>query len=291
MEAIVTQVAAALRTLTADGVNLTEPYGDDVPAPSANGIVLVPWPNRVEDGSWLLDGAPQQLDITEPRFHNASQGLLRWTAYTLVEHGQSVVELAATVHPQHGYPFQLDTRVRYELVERGITVTHTILNVGTARAPVAIGAHPFLRVGDVPTEQLVITVAASSRFSATERKIPFMQSSLDGEEADLRGGRPLALLRLDDTYGDVEHVEGRAVHSVQAADGSRVELWQDESFGYVQVFTLPNYPRDGRPDLAVAIEPMTAPPNALASKRSLKWLAPDETWVARWGIGYEPGRS
>ncbi len=53
--------------------------------PFGCGIVLVPWPNRVEDGRWTLDGQPQQLDLTEPARHNAIHGLLRTTAYDLVE--------------------------------------------------------------------------------------------------------------------------------------------------------------------------------------------------------------
>ncbi len=36
--------------------------------------------------------------------------------------------LAATVWPQSGYPFLLETQVRYELVDDGLTVTHRIRN-------------------------------------------------------------------------------------------------------------------------------------------------------------------
>ena len=38
--------------------------------------------------------------------------------------------------------------------------------------------------------------------------------------------------------------------------------------------------------LAVAIEPMTAAPNALNTGLGLRWLEPDENWVVRWGIRY-----
>jgi aldose 1-epimerase len=36
--------------------------------------------------------------------------------------------------------------------------------------------------------------------------------------------------------------------------------------------------------VAIAIEPMTAPTNALNSGRDLKWLAPGETWSVTWGV-------
>lgn len=287
--AIVTQLAAALRTFTIDGENLTEPYGDDVPTPGGNGIVAVPWPNRVDDGMWVLDGAQQKLDISEVRFNNAIHGLLRFTPYSLVARQEDSVTLAATVYPQHGYPFQLDTTVTYALVENGLTVTHEITNSGTERAPVAIGTHPYLRVGDVPVEQLVLTVNARTRFESTQRLIPFAEMPVEGTEYDLRRGRRVETLKLDDAYGELTMQNGQARHTLAAPDGRVVTLWQDANFGFVQVFTPRNYLRAGRPGLAVAIEPMTAPPNALVTKRALKWIKPSESWTVSWGITYDRG--
>ena len=37
----------------------------------------------------------------------------------------------------------------------------------------------------------------------------------------------------------------------------------------------------------VAIEPMTAAPDALNNGKGLRWLAPGETMTARWGVRYE----
>src|SRR5580698_3956159 len=99
-EATITQVAASIRELRIGGTELTEPYGEFSTPPFACGIVLVPWPNRVEDGSWKLDGVRQQLDITEPALHNAIHGLLRNTAYTALEQSDDSVTLGATIYPQ-----------------------------------------------------------------------------------------------------------------------------------------------------------------------------------------------
>ena len=56
-------VAARLRSLTIDGVHLTEPAeGDDLP-PFCSGISLAPWPNRVRDARWTLDGAAVGTDL------------------------------------------------------------------------------------------------------------------------------------------------------------------------------------------------------------------------------------
>jgi aldose 1-epimerase len=284
--AIITEVAAALRTLEIDGVHITEPYGPDVVPPMGDGIVLAPWPNRVEDGIWMHEGKRQHLDITEPARHNAIHGLLRSTAYRVAEQSESAVTLAATVFPQHGYPFMVDTRVTYELVDGGIRVTHEFRNVSAVPAPIAVGTHPFLRIGDVPTEDLVLRLAASTRFETDDRLIPIAENPVEGTKYDLREGIAVNRLYLDDAFGGVEFVDGESVSSLTAPDGRRVEMWQDENCGFVQVFTTRKFPKNGGLGLAVAIEPMTAAPNALNTGEGLRWLEPDEHWVVTWGIRY-----
>jgi aldose 1-epimerase len=284
--ATITQVAAALRAFTIDGVDAVQTYSADEIAPYGSGTVLVPWPNRVDGGTWVLDGVQQQLDLTEPKLQNAIHGLLRWCAYEQVAHSESSVTLAASVFPQHGYPFHLETTVTYTVTDAELEVVHSIVNVGDAKAPVAIGTHPFITIGDVAAEDLVLSLAAGTHFPVDERLIPTAEQPVDGTEWDLRQGKRLGDLTLDDGFGAVEHVDGVATHALTAPDGRRVELWQDDNFGYVQAFTTRQYPVGDATGLAVAVEPMTAPTNAFVTGQSLKWLAPGERWEARWGVRY-----
>ena len=283
-EAIVTEVAAGLRLLTVDGVHLTETFPESSSPTSANGIVLVPWPNRVEDGRWPLRGRDQQLDLTEPQQHNAIHGLLRNTAYRPAERSDAAVTLAASVFPQHGYPFRLDTTVRYEVRSDGLSVTHGIHNRSDDAAPVAVGTHPFLRIGDAPIEDLTLEVRAGTWFETDARQIPVAEHPVDGTAYDLRRGRSVGELSLDTAFGVLETDGGIARHRLRATDGRWVELWQGADFGFVQVFTPPAFRRESGAGLAVAIEPMTAPPNALKTGRGLRWLQPDESWTLSWGI-------
>ena len=246
--------------------------------------VLVPWPNRVAGARWTWDGAAQQLDVTEPSTGNASHGLLRNTGYWVTDSAEDAVTLSAPVFPQHGYPFHLDTSVRYELTDDGITVTHGIHNAGPRAAPVGIGAHPYLRVGDTPMRDLVLTVAADSYFVLDEHQIPGEERAVDGTPYDLRGGAPLAGATLDVPLAGLRPVDGSIRHRLTAPDGSGTELWADPEFAYTQVFTNEHYASaDGIVD-AVAVEPMTCAPDALNSGRGLRWLEADEQWVVNWGI-------
>lgn len=284
--AIITEVAASLRTFTIDGVDLTEPYAEDATPPFGDGIVLVPWPNRIRDGVWTLNGEKQQLDITEPARHNSLHGLLRNSPYTVVERDDSGITLGAKVFPQHGYPFQLETTVRYELVEDGLTVTHGFRNLSKAPAPVAVGTHPFFRIGDVPMEDITLTLSAGTIIDVDDRLNTIGESPVDGTEYDLREGRKVGDLHLDTAFGQVQFVDGISKSSLEAPDGRRVDIWQDENCRWVQVFTTRQFPKDGDLGLAVAIEPMTAPPDAFNTGEGVKWLEPDEHWSVSWGITY-----
>ena len=278
------QVGAVLRGVTVDGVDLVARFPEGTPAPSCSGTVLVPWPNRIRDGKWTHEGAVQQLAITEPKLDNAIHGLLRYTAYVVSE-SDSAVTLRANVVPQIGYPFLLETAVTYALTAEGVTVTHMIRNSGTENAPVAIGTHPFITVGNAPAAELTVTSTGAEHIVVDERLLP-VETAPVTDKLDLRSGRVLADLHLDTAYASLTFDEdGRSRHRITDAAGNSTVLWQDEQFGYVQFYTGRDYPGQ---DVALACEPMTAPADAFNSGEGLVWLAPGETFTGSWGISYEP---
>ncbi|WP_223944937.1 aldose 1-epimerase family protein [Arthrobacter sp. StoSoilB20] len=279
--AVITELAAGLRLYSRDGIQLTESYGDDQIPPGATGITLAPWANRVEDGVWYLEGKKQQLDITEVSRNNASHGLLRNAAYALVDESEFSVTLQATVFPQHGYPFLVRHTVRYELDENmDLRVQQTLVNDCQDRAPFVLGAHPYLRLGDVAPEDLVLTVNARTRLVADERLIPRSTAAADGQY-DLSGGTAVGDLLIDVALTDLKYDGGLARHTLTAPDGRSVSLEQDETCPYVHVFVTDTFPGRSK---AVAIEPMTGPANAFNSGDGLRWLDPREASTMGWGI-------
>lgn len=279
--AVVTELAAGLRLYSRAGVQLTETYGDAEISPGAAGITLAPWANRVEDGVWYLHGEKQQLDITEVSRNNASHGLLRNSAYRLVDASQYSVTLEATIFPQHGYPFLVRHRVQYLLAEDlGLEVRQTLINDSEASAPFVLGAHPYLRLGDADVDHLTLTVAAGTRLVADARLIPRSAEPVSGD-SDFRSGQRVGDLEVDVALTDLTFDGGAARHVLSAPDGRSVTLWQDESCGYVHIFVTTELP--GRPR-AVAIEPMTGPANAFNSGDGLRWLSAGETFTMAWGI-------
>lgn len=288
VEARIGTVAAALRSLTVGGAHVTQPTPDDRMPASANGIVLSPWPNRVRDARWTWRGEAQPLDVTEVENGNALHGLLRYTEYAVRAQSDDEVSLASTIYPQHGWPFLLETWVRYRLLDDGLEVTHGVTNHSADPAPYATGAHPFLRVGDTPIADLELVVPASRYVAVDQRLNPTGLIAVDGTPFDLRDGPRVGELQLDTAYGDIavtDVVDGRGTSATLIApDGARTILRQDLDWGWVQVFTSHVFAGPDRPIDAVAVEPMTAPPDALNSGTGLRWVEPGESWQGGWEL-------
>lgn len=286
---VIASEGAAIRQLSVDGVDLTVGVDEHGPVPFSCGAVLMPWPNRVRDGRWAHDGRTHELTINDPCHGSALHGLLRDTPHRVVARSDASITLGAPVVPQRGYPFALHHEVCYRLAADGLTATHTVRNLGSGCAPVAIGAHPFLAVGDVPTDALTLTVNGSRHIDVDDRLIPTGCTDVSGTAWDLRSGRMIADLDLDDAWA-VPSAPGGSVHSLRSPDGRTVSLWADESFGFVHAFITREFPRAEKFVTAVALEPMTAPADAFNNGVGLCRLAPEETLSASWGIRYDDGK-
>lgn len=280
-------VGAAVRHLSVDGIELTPGFDSRFPAPFYCGKALVPWPNRVRDGRWNHDGRTLQLEITDPEFNTALHGLLCATEYHRVAHSTSSVTLAAPIRHRDGYPFDLDTTVHYRLAAHGLIATHTIRNVGSSCAPVALGAHPFLSIGDVPVDRLTLTVNGGYHVDVDDHLVPVGVTPVDDTEWDLRTGRPVADLILDDCWAVSGDQNGGSTHTLRSPDGRTLSLWTDGQFGFLHVFITREFPRGDDLVTAIALEPMTAPPDALNSGIGMRWLAPGDCLSASWAIRYE----
>jgi aldose 1-epimerase len=279
-KATVVEVGAGLRRYTHGGVDVTGHYGKSELPPKGCGCTLVPWPNRLRGGTYTFDGVTYQLALTEPAAGNAIHGLGRWARWTHVGHKADRVTLALDIVPQTGYPFQVSVEVTYSLHRRrGLLVTATARNNGTARAPFGAGFHPYLATRGRPLDETTVKVPASKRLVLDDARIPVGVESVSRTPLDLRRGRRLGVARFDDGLTGLTLRDGRAVCEVRNRDGG-AQLWVDETWPYLQVFTLDDLA--GRP--GVAIEPMTCAPNAFNSGDGLIVLEPRATWTGSWGV-------
>jgi aldose 1-epimerase len=251
---------------------------------SGRGQVLVPWPNRIDHGSYEFDGKRMQLPLTEPENGNAIHGLVRRAEWNVGDQAPDRVVLDYLLEPQPGYPFALALSIEYALSDDGLRVTTTVRNVGPAPCPYGCGQHPYLTLGTATVDPLRLEVPADTVLFSDERGLPDGSAPVEGTEYDFRAGRTIGATVLDNAFTGLERdAAGRANVLLDEPDGgSGLTLWVDESYPYLMVFT-----GDPLPDVArraVAVEPMTCPPNSFRSGESLIRLAPGESTASTWGI-------
>ncbi len=286
--AAVTELGAGLRALTYRGRPVIVEYEADELPPAGAGQLLAPWPNRVDGGRYVFDGTEQHLALTEPARSNAIHGLTRWMPWTVVSHEADAVRLRSAPHGQQGYPFAVEIEAEYRLESgTGLHVTITARNCGRHPAPYGTGQHPYLTVRAPSVDDCELTLPADSWLPLDDRGIPSGPAEpVEGTPYDFRKPRLIGDTVLDTALTGLSRGEDDRAWAHLAADGgagTRVSLWAGPGYQWLQVFTAdPLGPEMRR--RAVAIEPMTCPPNALVTGDDLLVLAPGEAVAHTWGI-------
>lgn len=280
--AVVTESGATLRLLEHHGRPLIDGFEDDAMPFGGRGQLLVPWVNRIRDGAYDFAGRQHQLALSEPGRRNASHGLVRWVAWSVEEHTAATTTLRYRLMAQTGYPWTLDLRVRYAVDDRGLRVTQSAHNRADAPAPYAAGAHPYLTLGR-RVDDLELAIPAGTRLLVDRaRKLPEGVEDVDGTEYDFRAPRLVGDTELDHAFTGLHRGDdGRAAVVLRDPDdGAAVELWVDDRHDWLQVFSGEG-PTARR---SLAVEPMTAPPNAFRTGTDLTVLEPGQEWTTTWGI-------
>ena len=289
--AVVVEVGGGLRSYSAGDSELLDGYEASEMCTSGRGQLLIPWPNRLEDGRYEFDGREHELPLNEAATRNAIHGLVRWSSWTVGERSGARVVMEQTLRPQPGYPFTLALRVEYALAEGGLSVRTTATNLGSDPCPYGCGAHPYLRLGTPTVDPLTLRVPARTVLLSDDRGLPTGTAPVAGTEFDFLEPREIGSTTLDNGYTDLERDDdGRARVELRDPSGHALALWLDDRHSYVMVFS-----GDPLPDVArrsLAIEPMTCPPNAFRSGESLITLQPGGSFTSEWGIepGAVPGR-
>ncbi|WP_234456431.1 aldose 1-epimerase family protein [Corynebacterium macginleyi] len=240
-----------LKSLTFQGQPLLETYKDK--PPMLAGVVLAPWPNRTADGQFTWKGEHYQLDITEPELNNAIHGLaVNW--WKLIKQHKNEVTLTFTIGPHNGWPWTVELKATYAVDASGLHSHFEAVTEHTDDIPFAYGLHLFLSAQASPTSECVFNLNVDEHHLLDERKLPTGQVR-PAQLVDI----PLNRVNWDDCF----HGQGPLV-AEYTADGRGVRLVMDRGLEWVQLYTPDSFPRDGDPSgKALAVEPMSAPPNAL----------------------------
>ncbi|WP_304454205.1 aldose 1-epimerase family protein [Nocardiopsis sp. YSL2] len=281
---------AGLQSLTCAGRDLVWPYTRDSGPVAFQGQVLAPWPNRVGGGRYSFAGQDYRLEVNNEATGTAIHGLVYDREWSPVAVTDSAVTLRLDFDGTTGFPFPLELSLTYALSDTGLTVTTGATNSGSGPAPFGLGFHPYLTLGEPVSElaargEVDLEITADSHLPVDANKLPTgPPEPVEGDEKDFRSpGRALGETVLDHAFTDLSRDgDGRAWVRLIGPE-HRVEMWCDASFTWFQVFSSDHLSGSAfRANLAA--EPMTCPPNALATGEGLIVLEPGESTEHTFGI-------
>jgi aldose 1-epimerase len=293
-EAVIASIGASVRSLTFRGRDLVVPFAADEVRPAYRGATLVPWPNRVVDGRYALDGVEHQLALTEPARSHALHGLAVWLDWSVVSTSASSALLETVIVPQAGYPWRVRVQASFELDATGLTQTVTATNESDAAAPYGTGPHPYLVAGSGTLDEWTLELPAADVLQVTpDRLIPVSvaaAASVDAERFDYREPRAIGTAEIDHAYTGLERdAAGLATVRVTSAAGSGVGVAWGTACPWVQVHTadLPGGGPGSR--IGLAVEPMTCAPDAFNAgaypyDSGLQLIEPGASTSASWRI-------
>lgn len=284
--ASIVEVGGGVRAYEVGGRAVLDPYPVGAMCDGAHGAPLIPWPNRLADGAYRFGGTDHHVALTEPDKHNAIHGFLRWRSWSAREEAEDRVVMGTTLYPLMGYPFTLDVAVSYTLGDGGLTVATTATNLGPEPCPYGAGQHPYLSPGSGPVDDCTLELGAATRIlTDDDRQLPTGTEAVEGTPYDFRGGRRIGGLKVDFAFTDlVRDRDGRAWARLTGPDGATAELWVDQSYPIIEIYTGDTLAPPRR-RLGLGTEPMTLPPNGFQTGEGLVTLAPGESLTTRWGVG------
>jgi galactose mutarotase-like enzyme len=286
LRAIVTEAGATLRALTWRGVPVLDGFAPGEMPSGARGQLLVPWPNRIQDGRYEFGGRTCQAPVNEPERGNAIHGLVAWTDWQPLRRSGDRVTLGHHLPAQAAYPWPLELRVTYRVGENSLAVTLETRNAGDEPCPFGAGQHPYFSLGAVSVDEVELEVPAAEWLEVDARRLPTgRRHRVAGSPVDFRTARPIGTTRLAVTYARTDG----AVVIRHPASGRGLRLWFEPPYRYLVAYTGDELPDPGQRRRGIALEPLTCPANAFRSGASLLVLEPGERVEARWGVELLPG--
>jgi aldose 1-epimerase len=270
VSAVVSTEGAALIGLSVDSFNLIEPNTRDG---LYAGKILSPWPNRIRDGKYSFNEKDYQLPVNEVSKNNSLHGLVANCLWEITFQNQSKVILEHLLNQPAVYPGKLQLQVIYEIIESGIEITVLSENIGDISAPYGVSIHTYLVAGaSVKNNELFLQIPADQFLEVdAERLLPIKLQPVTGSNFDFINSTKISDLFIDHAFKYSSNYP-RSI-SLLNAEGQGAEMIFDEQSKWIQIHTA-DRDLQGDSRMAVAIEPMTCPPDAFNSGIGLIVLEP-----------------
>jgi aldose 1-epimerase len=243
--------------------------------------LLHPWANRIEGTRYAVEGVAVEIDPASTLLHRDGNGLPIHGLLGSCRYWKSVspmandarAELTAVLDAEdvpgllEAFPFPHRLELALELRPEVLSIT-TTLTAREVAVPIAFGWHPYFQLPRAPRGAWELELPPMRALELDALQLP------TGDEHPFEGFRtPLGTMTLDDGFAGIDP---RAELSLSA--GPRLlTVSFDEGYPFGQVFAPVNQD-------VVALEPMTAPANALVTGHGLIFAAPGESHCASFSV-------
>ncbi len=239
--------------------------------------ILYPWANRLDGDRYRAAGRRVALERSSPLVHRDGQGLpihgVPWSrlAWTVIEARQD--RITATLDWTRAdllavFPFRHRIELEATLDPEGLLLETTIIANVRDPVPVSFGFHPYVGIPGSPRAAWRLQLPAMQRLVADARGIPTGAEEPFAAQDTLLGER-----EFDDGFAVADE---RTELSI-AEGGWRITVELLAGYRYAQLYARRNQE-------FIALEPMTAPTNALSTGRGLRLVAPGHRFRAAFRI-------
>lgn len=243
---------------------------------------LHPWANRLGADRFELAGRPVNLgledlplkrDENELPIHGLLSAAPGWRVERHAEAEDGGVlaasfDFGAYPHLLDAFPFPHRVGIEATLAGAELTIVTTVEASGEVAVPISFGFHPYLCLPGVARAEWVLEAPVRERLLLDERGLP------SGEREPVEIGTAALGAR---TYDDAFLAPPDGAPFALSGGGRRLELRLGAGYPFTQIYA------PAETD-AVAIEPMSAPTNALVSGSDLPWAQPGERFAASFSI-------
>ena len=245
---IAPEAGANLYSWKVDGVELLTQAKRlaDVAEQRTGTPLMFPTVNRVRDARMEFEG--QKFSFEPNNGKNFIHGLARRRPFAVGPTGAKPGQAATAEvfldwdekQPEFArFPLKHRLTLSYTLRKSSLSIGYRVDNRDRARLPFAFGLHPYFHI---PGQRAEVTVSApvEKRMEAIEYLPTGKLIPVAGTPYDLRRGKPLSELALDDAY--LGMVPGKAAVFATSAAAPRIHLGGSAEFTHLVVYTPPDKP-------------------------------------------------
>lgn len=245
---------------------------------SAAGIpLLYPWANRLRSLKYDVAGRAVVLDANSSLLHfddnklpihGVPWGQLHWEVTSGTEDSLNARLEWASKELLAIFPFPHHVEMIVRLRPDALEIETTVIADSGSAVPISFGFHPYFGLPGIPRTQWTLKAPAMHQLVLDSLGIP------NGEE--------ILKPALADPLGDVSYDDGFALSGDQqmfsiSGAGYAIAIEFQHGYRYAQIFA----PKDKE---FIAIEPMTAPTNALSTGKGLQIIQPGERFAASFRV-------